>query len=139
MKRLSILLVSVFIVFSICYGAYQSAMVEKSIGSTLTDTIGPFTAGDYYNLRFTTNLDLTASTTITQTITPMVLIDGVKKDIHAAITVASAITADGVYQTMLRNKDSVIVSSGSIFYLKRVTTVTGDSVTCWSYVSGWGE
>ena len=116
----------------------MSNMAITGIAATTTDTLGPFTADDHVNIRYVTNLDLESSTTITQTIQPMVTIKGVKTPIHAAITVASGITSDGIYQIMLRNKDSVIVS-GREFYIKRVTTVTGDSVTARSFVSSWGR
>lgn len=141
--RKYIITFSVLAVMALTYTAYAYYFAQvpvKGIASTLTDTIGPFAAEDHTYGYLVSDLDLQSSTTITQTVRPMAIMkDKSMKFIGQAITVASAVTADqNAIKTLLRNKDTNQIPTPE-FYLQRVTTVTGDSVTDRKVVSFWGK
>lgn len=136
MKK-AIILISILAVIGASIVAkdyYWGQVATKGIASTLTDTIGPFSSEGFSEGQLWSSLDLQSSTTITMTVTPMAKHkDGALKDIDAAVTVASAITADDDdIITQLMGNDSAAAKlniKAPLFWLKRITTVTGDSVT----------
>ena len=141
MKKIILITIASLIFVGSAFAWYMnSTQYVKGIASTLTDTLGPFSAGDYTYGYLISDLDLESSTTITQTVRPMVnLPDGTKKFVGQAITIASAITSDqSAIKTLLRNKDTNQIPVPE-FYLQRVTPVTGDSVTDRKIVSFWGK
>ena len=137
-KFRTLILALLILTLGFSYAVSQTSYTRSNTtayASTTTDTIGTYLIGDFDFAYFSVYYDLEANTTITQTIT---LLDVDYKPISAAITISSAITADAHGQALLRNRDTTQAIQPR-FYIKRITTVTGDSVTCYSRISACGK
>ena len=140
--RKYIILFSVLLVGALYATNYQwvthgnSGAEYTGYASTTTDTTNAVSLDGEYVYMYTF-YDLESSTTMT------LEIDVLAKDKTGQYYViknnsagVSAATASGIYKYKFRMPDTVDVATNSV-YLKRVVTVTGDSVTLSHKVVGW--